>query len=98
MAEPFSGARLITTTGYTFAGLNVFVGVKNAHTAAQQVLIAGPRIYNPDGSASWNYAAPPGGNAGLSGGITFQLGVGQQLEVKCNYIKPATGNVLGLYA
>lgn len=85
MAEPFRGARLIPQAGFTMPGLNVFVGVKNAHTSAQLVAISGPKIYNADGKPT-----------GLCGGITLQLGIGQELEVKCNFIKPASGNVLGL--
>lgn len=85
MAEPFRGARLIPQAGYTLPGLNVFVGVKNAHSSANVITIAGPKIYNADGKPS-----------GLCGGITLQLGVGQELEVKCNFIKPNNGNVLGL--
>jgi hypothetical protein len=86
MAEPFRGARLIPQAGYTLPGLNVFVGVKNAHTTAQLVAIAGPKIYDVNGKST-----------GLCGTtIGLYLGIGQELEVKCNHIRPITGNVLGL--
>ena len=59
-----------------------FEGFVNAHTAAQIVGISGGFCINSSGS---NLA-----------GYTLNVGIGQYVPIKCEYIQPQTGNVIGL--
>ena len=77
MAESYKKAKLITTAGATSG----FVGIQNVHTAAQNVTISGPFIYNQLGVR--------GGDIGIS------MAVGQIIPVNCSSIRPTSGNVLG---
>ena len=80
MAESYKKAKLITTAGATSG----FVGIQNVHTAAQNVTISGPFIYNSSGVA--------GAAVGIS------MAVGQIIPLNCTSVTPSSGNVLGFIA
>lgn len=79
MAEAYKKARLITTSGFTSE--SGFVGIQNIHSAAQNVTISGPFIYNSSGVR--------GASIGIS------MAAGQIVPLNCSRIVPTTGNVLG---
>jgi hypothetical protein len=65
----------------TSGAVGSFQGFVNAHSATQVVGISGPFVYT---------------SAGVQGGITMSVQIGQHIPIVCTAIVPQGGNVIGL--